>query len=85
MHTRMEEMQTTLMQKMVEMTGIFITELTSAVQNIEKTLNELNSDNIQLRKELVEVRQVAEQNASKVIDLERKLLVKMNSIAERRT
>ena len=73
------------MQKMVEMTGIFITELTSAVQNIEKTLNELNSDNIQLRKELVEVRQVAEQNASKVIDLERKLLVKMNSIAERRT
>ena len=38
------------------MTGIFRSELSNAVQEIEKTLNELNSDNMQLRKELVEIK-----------------------------
>ena len=67
---------------MDKMTGIFRTELTNVVQNIEKTLNELNSDNIQLRKQLVEVRQVAEQNACKVTELETKIdLVKRHSVA----
>ncbi len=45
-------------------------------------MNELNSDNIQLRKQLVEVRQVAEQNACKVTELETKLdLVKRHRVA----
>ncbi len=35
-HRRMEDMQTTLMQKMDDMTGIFRSELSNAVQEIEK-------------------------------------------------
>ena len=80
-HRRMEDMQTTLMQKMDEMTGIFRSELSNAVQEIEKTLNELNSDNMQLRKELVEIKQVAEENTNKVNKLKVKLdLVKLHSV-----
>ena len=80
-HRRMEDMQTTLIQKMDEMTGIFRSEPSNAVQEIEKTLNELNSDNMQLRKELVEIKQVAEENANKVNELKVKLdLVKRHSV-----
>ena len=77
----MEVMQTTLMLKMDEMTGIFRCELSNAVQAIEKTLIELNADNVKLRKELVEVKQVAEENATKVSELKVQLdLVKRHSV-----
>ena len=80
-HKRMEVMQTTLMLKMDEMTGIFRCELSNAVQAIEKTLNALNADNVKLRKELVEVKQVAEENATKVNKLKVQLdLVKRHSV-----
>ena len=66
---------------MDEMTGIFSSELSNAVQEIEKTLNELNADNMQLRKELVEIKQVAEENTNKVNKLKVKLdLVKRHSV-----
>ena len=37
-HRRMEDMQTTLMQKIDEMTGIFRSELSNAVQEIGKKI-----------------------------------------------
>ena len=40
-HRRMEDMQTTLVQKMDEMTGIFRSELSNAVQEIEKNIERI--------------------------------------------